>query len=48
MAAPNGLPISRAAVIDRESCRAEATFQNRYDLGAAKRRRLDGLVGRRR
>jgi hypothetical protein len=42
----NGLPISRAAHIDRESYRAESNFQKRADLEAAKRRRLDGLVSR--
>jgi hypothetical protein len=31
----NGLPITRAALIDREHIRAETSFQNRRDLGAA-------------
>jgi hypothetical protein len=35
---PNGLPITRAAPIDRESNRAESNFQNADDLGAAQRR----------
>jgi hypothetical protein len=32
---PNGLRISRAAAIDREGNRANPTFQNTTDLGAA-------------
>ncbi len=45
MLPPNALPISRAAPIDQQSNRAETNHQNGYDLGAAKRRRLHGLVG---
>jgi hypothetical protein len=32
---PNGLPISRAALLDRQSNRAENNLQNASDLGAA-------------
>jgi hypothetical protein len=42
---PNGLPLSCAAPIDRESNRTEISFQNRRDLGAAKQRQLQRLVG---
>ena len=35
---PNGLGMSRAAILDRESCRADSSLQNANDLGAAKRR----------
>src|SRR5262245_14358602 len=31
--------------LDRERYRDESNLQNSYDLGAAKRRRLDGRVG---
>lgn len=41
----NVLRITRAAPIDRYECRAESTFQNRYDLEAAQRRRVHALVG---
>ena len=40
----NGLPISRAALLDRESCRADSSLQNSSDLGAAKRRRLHPTI----
>jgi hypothetical protein len=42
---PNGLPLSCAALLDREGSRADSSFQNRPDLGAAQRRRLHALVG---
>src|SRR5947207_1761637 len=45
---PNGLRFTRAAPLDRESRRAETRLQNRPDLVAAKRRRVEALVGRRR
>lgn len=32
---PNGLRISRAAPLDRDSAWAKSSFQNRRDLGAA-------------
>jgi hypothetical protein len=38
--------MSRAALIDRQGGRADSTFQNAADLGAAQRRRLDAHVGR--
>jgi len=41
---PNGLPITRAAPIDRESDRVDTSLQNADDLGAAQRRRVHGLV----
>src|SRR6266487_1414238 len=44
---PNGLPITRAALIDREDCRAKSSIQNRRDLGAAQRRQVEALIGRR-
>ena len=43
----NGLGISRAAPLDRESCRADSSHQNRTDLVDAQRRRLHARVGRR-
>jgi len=43
---PNGLALSCAAPIDRDDSRAEICFQNAHDLGAAKRRQLQRLVGR--
>jgi hypothetical protein len=43
---PNGLGMSRAAILDRESCRADSSLQNASDRGAAKRRRLHARVGR--
>ncbi len=42
---PNGLRFTRAAAIDREYGWAESGFQNRADLGAAKRRRVQARVG---
>ena len=42
---PNGLAHSRTAHIDQESLRAEVSLQNRRDLGAAQRRRLQRCVG---
>jgi hypothetical protein len=45
---PNGLPITRAARLDRESGQAKSSVQNRPDLGAAQRRRVHGRVGPRR
>ena len=45
-ARPNGLGMSRAAVIEREGGRADSNFQNATDLGAAQRRRLHARVGR--
>ena len=41
----NGLGMSRAAPIDREGTRADSSFQNADDLGAAQRRRLHARVG---
>ncbi len=41
----NVLRVSCAAPLDRDDNRAETTFQNGYDLGAAKRRQLHALVG---
>jgi hypothetical protein len=43
----NELPISRAAVLNRDSIIAETGCQNRGDLARRERRRLDGRVGRR-
>jgi hypothetical protein len=43
---PNGLPISRAALIDWYTCKHKTTLQNANDLEAAQRRRLDGRVRR--
>ena len=43
---PNGLRVSCAAPIDRDDRREETAFQNRHDLGAAKRRQLHALVRR--
>jgi hypothetical protein len=43
---PNGLALSRAAPIDQKWVGSEASFQNASDLGAAKRRRFQRLVGR--
>jgi hypothetical protein len=42
---PNGLPISCAAILDRERIRAVSRFQNVTDLVAAQRRQLEQLVG---
>jgi hypothetical protein len=44
---PNGMPLSCAAPIDRESSGAGIRFQNAPDLVDAKRRQLQRLVGRR-
>jgi hypothetical protein len=46
MARPNGLGFSGGALIDREGNRADSIFQNRADLGGAKRRPLQARVGR--
>ena len=43
---PNGLGMSRAALIDRQGGRADSTCQNAADLGAAQRRRIHARVGR--
>ena len=43
---PNGLRITRAALVDRKSARAKSYLQNRRDLAAAKRRRVHARVGR--
>lgn len=43
---PNGLPLSRAAPLDRDAVLAGSDTQNGPDLAAAQRRRLDGRVGR--
>jgi hypothetical protein len=45
---PNELPISRAAVIDRDVIIVDSDVQNRRDLVDAQRRRLHGRVGRQR
>ena len=42
--APNGLPFSRAAPIDRGSIVADSDCQNRPDLGDAQRHRLEWRV----
>ena len=42
----NGLPITRAAAIDRESSKADTRCQNPPDLVAATRHRVHGHVGR--
>jgi hypothetical protein len=42
---PNGLPITRAAWIDREHDRPDTSFQNTDDLVDAERRRVHGRVG---
>jgi hypothetical protein len=42
---PNGLRVSCAAPIERESYRVDSNPQKSYDLGAALRRQLHALVG---
>jgi hypothetical protein len=42
---PNGLRVSRAAPLDGTGSWHKPSLQNRYDLGAAKRRRLHARVG---
>jgi hypothetical protein len=42
---PNGLALSRAALIDRQGSRADAMSQKRHDLGAALRRKRLRRVG---
>jgi len=42
---PNALGISGGAPVDREGGRVDSRFQNRADLGGAKRRPLHALVG---
>jgi len=42
---PNGLRFTRAAPLDRDDRREETAFQNRHDLGAAQRRRVEARVG---
>jgi len=46
MAAPNGLPFSGAAPIERESRRDNSNLQNGYDHDRRQRRPLQRLVGR--
>ena len=43
---PNGLPISRAALIDCDAIVADSDTQNHRDLARRLRRRLHGPVGR--
>jgi len=43
---PNALPLSCAAILDRESVRADSSFQNGRDLRAAQRRQLQRHVRR--
>ncbi len=43
---PNGLPITRAALLDREDIVADSNAQNRPDLVDAQRRRVHGRVSR--
>jgi hypothetical protein len=45
MLAPNGLPFSRAAPIDRKSIVANSAGQNDTDLVDAQRHRLEWRVG---
>jgi nitroreductase len=47
MAPLNALRVSRAAPIDRADFRAESSFQNRPDLGAAQRRRAPAWATKR-
>ena len=42
---PNGMPFSRAVVIERDSVLADSDGQNGSELVDAQRRRLDRLVG---
>lgn len=43
---PNGLALSRVALIGRERNQSDSVFQNGDDLRAAQRRRLQRLVRR--